>query len=75
LIGILKQDASIQDINLTRAEIVNIFIYVQDDGTVVQHSDNQADGPEVGGTLIGGQPMGDDTEMDFGEFCEVNVAI
>ena len=75
LIGILEQDASIQDINLTRPEIINIFIYVQDDGSVIQPSDNPADGPGVGGALIGGQPMGDDTEMDFGEFCEVNAAI
>jgi hypothetical protein len=71
----LTRDAGIQDINLTRPEIVNIFIYVQDDGSVIDQSTNEANGSGGGGGLIGGQPMADDTEMDYGEYCEVSPVI
>jgi hypothetical protein len=38
------RDAGIQDINLTRPEIVNIFIYVQDDGSIIDQSTDEANG-------------------------------
>jgi len=69
------RDAGIQDINLTRPEIVNIFIYVQDDGSIIDQSIDEANGSGGGGGYIGGQPMADDTEMDYGEYCEVSPVI
>ena len=69
----LTRDAGIQDVNLTKPEVVNIFIYVQDDGSVIREDDspeaaaqNNIDKTE----FISGHGMSDDTEMDYSEFCE-----
>lgn len=70
------RDAGIQDVNLTKPEIINIFIYVQDDGSIINEPrEENADAREGhhahhGGPVPAGQPMPDDTEMDYGEFCE-----
>ena len=72
----MVRDAGIEDVNFTKPEIINIFIYVQDDGSIV--NEPQEDGAEAGGgrhahhggAVPAGQPMADDTEMDYGEFCE-----
>jgi hypothetical protein len=72
----MVRDAGIEDVNFTKPEIINIFIYVQDDGSIV--NEPQEDGAEAGdgrhahngGAVPAGQPMSDDTEMDYGEFCE-----
>lgn len=79
--GCCGQDAGIQDINLTRPEIVNIFMYVQDDGAVLNAADTEEHTAGTatanalrGRAIIGGEPMPDDTEMDYGEFCEVGLA-
>jgi hypothetical protein len=76
----MMKDAGIQDINLTKPEIINIFIYVQDDGSIMDTAQQDVDSAESGhglpghrpngGSLSAGQPMADDTEMDYGEFCE-----
>jgi hypothetical protein len=68
----LTKDAKIQDINFTQPEIMNVFIYVQDDGSVISNNEEGAGGGEGGGDAGGG--MSDDTEMDYGEFCEALCA-
>ena len=68
----LTKDARIQDINFTQPEIMNVFIYVQDDGSIISNNEEGAGGGEGGGDVGGG--MTDDTEMDYGEFCEALCA-
>ena len=63
----LMKDSGIQDINLTKPEIVNMFIYVQDDGSVVNQDtdDGQVASSHGHEGIVCGQPMADDTEMDY----------